>query len=651
LAVSSLAEVGVIDANGRLAAMLYRGQDAQIRTDLVLPSKGWVKTVGLSSAEALTVTCGPESVWQGRLALDATQKLQFRQTVSEVDGRLRITVDYQALAELAAEGLYFRVNIPWGEFNGGTAEVGSRSVTLPTSLPTNVNLLYNSSANQLKALSPAGDLWWSADFSTALPVNLQDKSTESPKSFTYWIYLQQGAISAGTQASLTIDLSLDGIPDTTSASLSVQPDSSRYLFHGFGGNYAFQIESPVTAYTLSHINSRWARTEMTLVDWEPENENDSTADTDYGRFIENDQPGTRLRREFELMRTLKDKGIPFIASVWRLPEWLLADRDVKGPDDLQRKIDPALFDEVIESITAYILYARDYYGVEPDLFSFNEPDLGIRILFTPEEHRDAVKRIGAHFAAMGLRTRILLGDTSHARGTHTYVLPAAEDPEALQYAAAISFHSWNGATPEQYQAWADLAERLQLPLLVAEMGTDPSGWQGRAYDSYWYGIGELQLYQELLTHARPQATIYWEFTADYSLVRIAGEEIQPTGRFWLTKQLANLTPPMSTALAAASDHPKVMLTAFRASDVHTIHIANLSAARNATITGLPTSVNSWRAVLTTEDAGFVELDPLCAQDGGLSLALPPRSLLTLTNLPIPSESANTDSGSSTRSTP
>jgi len=52
---------------------------------------------------------------------------------------------------------------------------------LPASLPANGNILYKSSAPQLKALSPAGDLWWSADFSTALPVNLQDKSTESPK--------------------------------------------------------------------------------------------------------------------------------------------------------------------------------------------------------------------------------------------------------------------------------------------------------------------------------------------------------------------------------------------------------------------------------------------------------------------------------------
>lgn len=613
--------------------MLYHGQDARVTTDLVLPSKGWTKTIGLSLAEGVNVTRGEEATWQGQLALDSSHKLQFRQAIAEMNGRIRISAACTALNELAAEGLYFRVNIPWQEFHGGTAEMGNRSVTLPVETPANSNLLHNGSAKQLRAMSPAGDLWWSAELSTALPVNLQDKSTEIPKRFTFWITIHRGTLPAGTQLSFSIDLAIDGIPDTSFASLFVEPASSRYLFHGFGGNYAFQIESPVTAYTLEHIQSRWARTEITLVDWEPENEYGTAAGTGYRKYSERDQPGTRIRREFELMRRLKDKGIPFVASVWRLPEWVLADRGAKGPNDLQRVIDPAMFDDLIESLTTYILYARDFYGVEPDLFSFNEPDLGIRILFTPEEHRDAVKRIGARFAAKGIRTKMLLGDTSHARGTHEYVLPAARDPEALQYAGAIAFHSWNGASPAQYQAWADLAERLTLPLLVTELGTDPSAWQGRAYDSYWYGIDELQLYQEILTHARPQGGIYWEFTADYSLIRLNGGEIEPTGRFWLTKQLANLTPPKSTALATGSSHDKVLITAFRAGSVYTIHIANISASRSAVLTGLPPKIATWRAVLTTEVAGYVEIESLAATAGGLSLSLPARSLLTLTNLP------------------
>ena len=307
LAMPCLAELAIVDANGRLAAMLYRGQDARIRTDLVLPSKGWAKTVSLSSAEAFTVTRGDESVFQGRLALDSIQKLQFTQRVSEIDGKVRISVTYTALAELASEGLYFRVNIPWTEFNSGTAEVGGRTVTLPSEIPANVNLLYNSSASELRAMSPAGDLWWSASMSAALPVNLQDKSTESPKAFTYWIYLHRGTLPSGTQGSFTIDLAIDGIPDTTSAALSIEPESSRYLFHGFGGNYAFQIESPVTAYTLDHIQSRWARTDIPLADWEPEHENPPTADTDMPHATTHAQP--TLPRQPDMLDPGSDRSI------------------------------------------------------------------------------------------------------------------------------------------------------------------------------------------------------------------------------------------------------------------------------------------------------------------------------------------------------
>jgi O-glycosyl hydrolase len=372
---------------------------------------------------------------------------------------------------------------------------------------------------------------------------------------------------------------------------------------------------------------------MSLIEWEPQNDNGSPYDTDFGPLAARDKPGSRLRLEFELMRRLQDKGIPFVTSVWRLPEWLLADRGVKKPNDQQRKIDPLLWDELLESIGSYLLYARDKYGVEPDLFSFNEPEIGVRILFTPQEHRQAIRSIGAHLESLGLKTKMLLGDVSNPRGTHTYTLPAAQDPEAMRHVGAISFHSWGGASEAQYKAWADLAERLSLPLLVAEMGTDAGGWVGSSYDSYWYGIEEVRVYQELLLFAKPQGTMYWEFTADYSLVRSTSDGIVPTGRFWLTKHFTNLTPPNSQVLGVSSDHPKVLMSGFEKDGGYTVHIANVSAAREAILTGLPPEIAQWHAVRTTEEAGFAELEPVAAESGGLRLSLPARSLLTLVYQP------------------
>jgi O-glycosyl hydrolase len=632
MANSLPAEIGVFDGTGRMVAMLLSGQDAAVRTDLVLPSPGWQRTLTLASAENLPLSRGDVSSWQGTIPMDASHRLQFKQTVREADGRVILAVEYKALQDLTAEGLYLRINIPWIDFKGGTTGNGQRTITLPEVAPSNSNLLSGDTA-QLDARSLGGQLQWSARFNRSLFVNLQDKSNESPKSYTFWVYLERGSMPAGKAGSVEVMLALDGVPDTMPAALTLDPSTRRYLFHGFGGNYCFQIESPVTAYTLENLNSRWARTEMSLIEWEPQNDNGSPYDTDFGPLAARDKPGSRLRLEFELMRRLQDKGIPFVTSIWRLPEWLLADRGVKKPEDQQRKIDPLLWDELLESIGSYLLYARDKYGVEPDLFSFNEPEIGVRILFTPQEHRQAIRSIGAHLESLGLKTKMLLGDVSNPRGTHTYTQPAAQDPEAMRHVGAISFHSWGGASAAQYQAWADLAERLSLPLLVAEMGTDAGGWVGGSYDSYWYGIEEVRMYQELLLFARPQGTMYWEFTADYSLVRATSDGIVPTGRFWLTKHFTNLTPPNSQVLGASSDHPKVLMSGFEKDGAYTVHIANLSAAREAILTGLPPEIAQWRAVRTTEEEGFAELEPVAAESGGFRLSLPARSLLTLVYQP------------------
>lgn len=625
-------ELAVVDGLGRLAAMLYQGQDAAVRTDLVLPSPSWRSVYSLGSAQNLAVTRGEVSTWSGVLPMESARQLQFTQTVREVEGKVRIGLEYRAVHDLTAEGLFFRLNIPWIDFRGGTVDNGLRPAVLPENGVHNSNL-QSGETRRLEARAASGGVWWSAEFSRPFFVNLQDKSGESPKSFTFWVYVHRGNMAAGTTGSFEVDLAIDGVPDTSAASIAVDPSTARYRFDGFGGNYCFQIESPVTEYTLENLNSRWARTEISMVEWEPVNENGSPREIDWSRFAERDRPGTRLRREFELMQKLQRKGIPFVASIWRLPEWMLADRGVKGPNDQQRKIDPELWDELLESLGAYMLYARDQYGAEPDLFSFNEPDLGIRILFSDDEHREAIRRIGAHFESLGLKTKMLLGDVANPRGTHKYVLKTAGDPEAMKYAGAISFHSWGGASQQQYEAWADLADELQLPLLIAELGTDPAGWQGRSYDSYWYGIEELRLYQELLLHARPRGTMYWEFTSDYSLVRTQGAEIIPTGRFWLTKHLTNLTPADSEVLAVTSDHPKVLVSAFRRGEAFTVHVANVSAARIAKLTGLPEEIQEWAAVLTTESDGFKELGGLLAEEGSLVLELPARSLLTLAYRP------------------
>ena len=297
-------------------------------------------------------------------------------------------------------------------------------------------------------------------------------------------------------------------------------------------------------------------------------------------------------------------------------------------------------DALVKSIGSYLVYAKQQYGAEPDLFSFNEANIGVDVTLTPEEHRDIIKRLGAHFEKLGLKTRLLLGDATGPRNTHEWALAAANDPDAMRYVKAVGFHSWGGGTPEQYKAWGDLAEWLQLPLLVTELGVDASAYMGGMYDSFSYGMREVRMYQELLLYARPQGTQQWEFTADYGIVRArrrddGGADLTPTSRFWLVKHFTDLTPHNSDALATTSDNDKVLLTAFaQGSDnrrVYTLHVANMAGTRQVTIEGLPNL--EFRAVRTSENENFQELAPVRPQSGTLRLEVPERSLLTLTTMP------------------
>ena len=58
-------------------------------------------------------------------------------------------------------------------------------------------------------------------------------------------------------------------------------------------------------------------------------------------------------------------------------------------------------------------HAKQNYGAEPDLFSFNEANIGVYVLFTPEEHKEALKSIGAHLKKLGLKPESVATQVVH----------------------------------------------------------------------------------------------------------------------------------------------------------------------------------------------------------------------------------------------
>jgi len=638
LASPLAAEVAVVDGSGGVSALTYDGQYCDIRARLQFPLPGWTALPGQGDSRDRRVSQDDgRTTYSGRVPITEGKHCRYTVTMQETDGALRAEYAIEAEDDVALEGAYLFIDVPIAEFTGGMVSMGGldmMGVKLPTEKPPARHFL---SATAMRAVFEDADANKKLEltFEPSVNATVQDTREWNGTDYSLFFPLAQGSLRKGQSARVAVTYKITGTADHSPVTLTLDAQNVRYRLGGFGGDYCFGIESPVTQYTLSTLNVRYARTEMTPAEWEPENDNESPDDTDLAKLSANDKPDSNLRREFELAKQIQGKGIPYAISIWILPEWLYSDPG-KGPDAYGRVVPREKWPELLECIGSYLLYAKQQYGVEPNWFSFNEPDYGVRVKLTPEDHRDAIKAFGRHFAALGLRTKMLLADVAQPRGTVSYCTPTVEDAEALQYVGAVAYHSWGRATREQYEEWADLAERLGLPLLITELGTDASAWQTSAYDSYRYAIDEVRLYQELLLYARPTGTMQWEFTNDYGIARAAPEGVQPTVRYWFVKHFCNLTPPDAGALVTTSDSDDVLFTAFEG-EVDgerrlTLHIANCGPEREVTMRGVPEAVGALSVVQTSETVAFETLAAPAIEGGEVRLTLPAQSLTTLTNV-------------------
>jgi len=600
-------EKAAYDSNGRIIALLSDSDDVDVSTNVVavLPNG---KRVSLQMRrEDRGVTREPNALaWSANFQLPdgGRGKLELK---SEEDAFcVRYSVALTAESPLDLSAIEFVIDVPRKMFLNGKAIPASGSpVVLAKSRPSSPVLYSGETASIQFSNAP---LDFGVEFDQRRALTIVDRWDNQGRSFQLRAVISSGAWNPGQKAALAASLKVArGRIDAPPVHIKLDASAVRYPFDGFGGNYCWNNQSPITAYMLKNLKLAWGRTEMKLRQWD----------------ANRSAPGPEVKADMETMRAFHQMGVPYVISIWWLPERFYTDSFEKPRSAHFRIIDGTKWDELLDAIGGYLLYAKREYGVEPDLFSFNESNIGVYVGQTPEAHMLALRRIGAHFAKLGLKTKMLLGDATGPRDTHRFVLEAAADAEAMKYVGAIGFHSWGGGTAEQYAAWGDVGEWLGLPLLVTELGVDAAAYRARSFDSYHYGLREAQMTQELLTHARPQGTQFWQFTNDYALARQKSDgTVEPTARFWLMKHFTDLTPRKSEAVTVSSDQKNVLVTAFRKDKAQTIHILNLGPARKAQLEGMP---GEWRITTTTEDNHFQE----SKTTGPLELNLPARALVTL----------------------
>ncbi len=636
------AQVVESDGPGNIRSLTAGGRRVPITSDLVMPSRGWTTSAHSRwNATLLEYSAQPDGreSWRGRVSSGpGGPAFDYTQTRWAEGSRVRFQAEVVSRTSQAIEGVFLFLTFPVSFFGGGEARFLTGSTVLQTApLPVAYGLTYLATvtAGGFTMEDREDRYHFTLDLLRPYSLTLQDNRRWGDSNYALFFALHSGNLSSGLSVSMDLTIEFTGSPDASPVTIAVDPAGTGDHFDGWGGNFAFNSHVPEVDWLLSELRVAWARAEVNLELWEPQNDNASSTSINWDYFQRRLDQSVETVRDFEIARKLKSRGIPLILSVWYLPGWL-------QPGGDGSKVPPENWNELLESIGSYLLTARDRYGFEADYFSFNEPDLGVYVLQSAAEHRDAVRSIGQYLQSLGLKTKLLIGDCANASNP-AYVEPLAADPEALQYGGPVAYHTWNGSDPENYRRWREIATSVGRPLLATEVGSDPGAWHYPAiFWTYGYALDDLANYFGFLTHSRPQGALQWELTSDYPLVRRnADGSFTPSQRFWFVKHLANLTPPGAEYLEAVSPSEDVGVLVFRGSDAAAgpptaetpepwaIHLANFGPARLVHLTGFPLEAGWFRAFRTSATESMSPIGSFEVYQGKLSLELEAQSLTTL----------------------
>lgn len=427
-------------------------------------------------------------------------------------------------------------------------------------------------------------------------------------------------LKKGEKADLEALLTVDGTRHDETANIHLDLMKPGARFAGFGGN--FRIQNPekdpeVIDYCLKNMRVAMGRVEFPWASWA------ELAKCDH-HVNESAQMAARLKRI----------GIPVVVSCWFPPQWALEPGLQRGKGGVAAlRLDKTKQDRIFESMVSFLEFLRDDYGVEADYFSFNESDIGIDVLHTPQEHCDFIKSFGQVLAEHHLPTKMLLGDNSDAT-TIDFIKPALEDKDAQRYIGAVSFHSWRGCDDETLRRWRDAARSINVPLIVGEGSTDAAAWRyPDIFKESTFALNEINLYTRLCAICQPLSILQWQLTADYSLLQgngILGDDgpLRPTQRFYNLQQLA-MTPADAFAIPLTVDKENVNAAAFYniVRREGALHIVNNGAACETFITGLP-PVDS-AVVFVTNTNQKAEKSEVEVSMGMTEIDMPAESFITV----------------------
>ncbi|MGE5498692.1 MAG: hypothetical protein ACM3Q2_11505, partial [Syntrophothermus sp.] len=479
----------VVKPWGNISGMRVNGELMWFETSIRAVDSGWT---GFTSTEKYN--------WEGNQTFTVTGKvhtmshellqlpIRFTNKITELEkGSVKTEISLEQSGKKNLEGTYFCFEADGKEFqnqnikilNGGKTVLnqqlkksGQQDMIARAAgnevIITSGNRTYRISADSAVEVIVRNDFMSSPHYlNDPWPVRKIITSDPVMKLADYQIYfsLIPGHSIPGVKKEASFTITVSGKTDNSPAVLTTDPARPGRKFEGIGGNFRLQFpdkDYAVMKYCLDSLDIKWGRSAFYWDEWHPAENMNPEMNAKAGKLSE------KFYRQMELTRELARKGQKIIFSVWAPPEWAV-DRGIQVPKGVVLNNDK--INLIAKSLSDFIQYAKTEYGIETELFSFNEPDYGVEVRLSKSNHAFQYKKIGLHFAEKGLKTKILIGDTGAGTESANALMSESEkDFELNRYAGAIAFHTYHGCTDPDLKAWAGSAERTNLPIIVAEGG-------------------------------------------------------------------------------------------------------------------------------------------------------------------------------------
>ena len=627
---------------GNVNGIRVDGQLMKFETSIRVFQKNW-----MDYSQTAKERQRPSFERKGKKAIINTMldSLSVDETIEDSGpGKTSVSLKIKALADTAIRGAYFSIELPRMDFKGASFKYIDKKQTHPDTAGMSERMRYfrrfnpvPDTAKGIVITSEKRHLKIYTDSLIQIYVMKGNPYFGDGNTVVYFALISGSAVK-GHEANRTLKISISGKIDRKPVVMAIDTSHPGREFDGIGGNFRLQnprTDPEVIDYCLKNLNVKWGRVELPWYNWQRDGSIDPLAAARAGDIDE------RVVDAMKMAQRLAKQHIHIILSVWYPPAWAILGKPEFGPhkpgEPFGNPLNPMKMRSIVKSLGSYLIYLKEKYGVTPDLFSFNESDLGINVRQTGEQHAEFIKQFGAYLASKGLSTKLLLGDNSDAN-SYGFLTPAINDPSTYKYIGAVSFHSWRGYDDWTLSIWSDIAKELNVPLIVGEGSTDAAAW--RYPDIFLepsYALNEIDVYLRIYSICHAKSILQWQLTSDYSVLTGGGiygssGPLKPTQRFWNLKQLS-LTPSGSFYLPISCNRPNISCVAYGdiKDGIYTVHIVNNGAEREVTLTGLPSEVKQMKMYITDSAHGMDNIKTVEVNKGKAEFKLESACFTTLIN--------------------